>query len=48
MIYRSGKDFGIAKLAIGQKSGVGKLNLDDMVMKIDPKKEKHQIPVRKY
>jgi tricorn protease len=43
MIYRSGKDFGIAKLSTGQKSGAGKLNLDDMVMKIDPKKEWAQI-----
>ncbi|MBA4410306.1 MAG: PDZ domain-containing protein [Bacteroidota bacterium] len=43
MIYRSGKDFGITKLAAGQKPGAGKLNLDDMVMKIDPKKEWAQI-----
>ena len=43
MIYRAGKDFGITKLTTGQKSGAGKLNLDDMVMKIDPKKEWMQI-----
>ncbi len=43
MIYRSGNDFGITKLTTGQKSGAGKLNLDDMVMKIDPKKEWEQI-----
>jgi len=43
MIYRSGKDFGITKLSAGQKSGAGKLNLDDMMMKIDPKKEWAQI-----
>lgn len=43
MIYRSGKDFGIAKLTAGQKSGAGKLNLDDLEMKIDPKKEWAQI-----
>ena len=43
MIYRSGKDFGITKLTAGQKSGAGKLNLDDMEMKIDPKKEWAQI-----
>ena len=43
MIYRSDKDFGITKLTVGQKSGAGKLNLDDMVMKIDPKKEWTQI-----
>ena len=43
MIYRSGKDYGIAKLTTGQSSGAGKLNLDDLVMKIDPKKEWAQI-----
>ncbi|MFY9151592.1 MAG: PDZ domain-containing protein, partial [Prolixibacteraceae bacterium] len=43
MMYRSGKDLGIAKLSAGQKSGAGKLNLDDLVMKIDPKKEWEQI-----
>jgi len=43
MIYRTGKDFGIAKFAPGQKTGTGRLNLDDMVMKIDPRKEWAQI-----
>ncbi|MDP2114623.1 MAG: PDZ domain-containing protein, partial [Bacteroidota bacterium] len=43
MIYRSGKDFGITKLTTGQKSGAGKLNLEEMVMKIDPKKEWAQV-----
>ena len=43
MIYRFGKDFGITKLTAGQKSGAGKLNLDDLIMKIDPKKEWAQI-----
>jgi len=43
MIYRSGKDFGITKLTTGQKSGAGKLNLDNMTLKIDPKKEWAQI-----
>ncbi len=43
MMYQSGKDFGIAKLMPGQKEGAGKLNLDDMIMKIDPKKEWAQI-----
>jgi tricorn protease len=43
MIYRSGNDFGITKLTAGQKSGAGKINLDDLVMKIDPKKEWAQI-----
>jgi tricorn protease len=43
MIYHSGKDFGITKLTTGQKSGAGKLNLDELVMKVDPKKEWAQI-----
>ncbi len=43
MIYRSGKEFGIAKLTQGQKAGAGRLNLNDMVMKIDPVKEWAQI-----
>lgn len=43
VLYRSGKDFGIAKLSAGQKAGVGKLNLDNLEMKIDPKKEWSQI-----
>ena len=43
MIYRSGKDLGITKLTPGQKSGAGKLNLEDMVMKIDQRKEWAQI-----
>ncbi len=43
MIYRAGRDLGIAKITPGQKSGAGKLNLDDVTMKIDPKKEWNQI-----
>jgi tricorn protease len=43
LIYCSGKDFGITKLATGQKAGTGKLNLDNLNMKIDPKKEWAQI-----
>jgi tricorn protease len=43
IMYRSGKDLGITKLAVGQKSGAGKLNLDDLNMKIDPRKEWNQI-----
>ena len=43
MIYQSGKVYGIAKLTPGQNTGAGKLNLEDMVMKIDPKKEWAQI-----
>ncbi|HPT30775.1 MAG TPA: PDZ domain-containing protein [Prolixibacteraceae bacterium] len=41
--YRSGPDWGICKLAPGQKPGAGKLNLDQMEMKIDPRKEWNQI-----
>lgn len=43
MMYRSGKDFGITKITAGQKLEAGKLNLDDVVMKIDPRKEWAQI-----
>ncbi len=43
MIYRSGRDLGIAKVSPGQKSGAGRLNLDDVIMKIDPRKEWNQI-----
>ena len=43
MIYRAGRDLGIAKITPGQKSGTGKLNLDDITMKIDPRKEWNQI-----
>ncbi len=42
-IYRSGSDFGIIKLAPGQKAGAGKINLEGMEMKIDPRKEWNQI-----
>ena len=42
-MYRSGSDYGIAKIAPGQKPGTGKLNLDAMEMKIDPRKEWEQI-----
>ncbi len=42
-MYHSGRDFGIAKLTPGQKPGTGKLNLEDLMMKIDPKKEWAQI-----
>lgn len=43
ILYRSGRDFGITALKPGQKAGAGKLNLDDVEMKIDPKKEWNQI-----
>jgi tricorn protease len=42
-IYRSGSDFGIIKLAPGQKAGTGKINLDGLEMKIDPRKEWNQV-----
>jgi len=42
-LYRSGGDFGIAKIAPGQKPDAGKLKLDDMQMKIDPMKEWEQV-----
>lgn len=43
VIYESGNDYGITKLAPGQKAGDGKLNLDGLEMKIDPRKEWNQI-----
>ena len=43
MLYRSAGNYGIAKIAPGQKSGSGKLNLDAMEMKIDPRAEWNQI-----
>ncbi|MFZ2341226.1 MAG: PDZ domain-containing protein [Bacteroidales bacterium] len=42
-MYRSGPDYGIIKLTPGQKAGAGKLNLDGLEMKIDPRKEWNQI-----
>ena len=42
-LYRSGNDYGIAKVTPGQKEGVGKLNLDGLEMKIDPVKEWGQV-----
>lgn len=42
-MYRSGGDFGIAKVSPGQKAGSGKLDLSHMEMKIDPHKEWNQI-----
>lgn len=42
-MYRSGPDYGIIKLTPGQKAGAGKLNLDGLEMKIDPRKEWDQI-----
>jgi tricorn protease len=42
-MYRSGSDYGIAKVAPNQKPGTGKLNLENLDMKIDPRKEWEQI-----
>lgn len=42
-IYKNGEDFAIAKVAPGQKAGAGKLSLDKMVMKINPREEWNQI-----
>ena len=44
-LYRSGADYGIIKLTPGQKAGAGKLSLDGLEMKIDPRKEWNQIYV---
>ena len=43
ILYRSGRDFGITKIAPGQKPDAGKLKLDGLEMKIDPAKEWAQI-----
>lgn len=43
VIYRAGKDYGIIKIKEGQKAPAGKLNLDNLEMKIDPRKEWNQI-----
>ncbi|MGA1977116.1 MAG: PDZ domain-containing protein [Bacteroidales bacterium] len=42
-IYKSGNDYGIIKLTPDQKAGDGRLNLDGLMMKIDPCKEWNQI-----
>ncbi len=43
MIYHSRGDFGIVSLSPNQKAGDGKLDLSQVEMKIDPKKEWNQI-----
>lgn len=43
ILYNSGKDYGIIKIKEGQKTPAGKLNLDRLEMKIDPRKEWNQI-----
>ena len=42
-MYSAKKDYGIAKVATGQKAGAGKLNLDKMDLKIFPRQEWNQI-----
>lgn len=42
-IYRRGNDYGVAKNQPGQAAGSGKLNLDNLDMKIDPRAEWNQI-----
>ena len=42
-LYKTGKDFAIAKVTPGQKAGAGKLNLDKLEMKIEPREEWNQI-----
>ncbi len=42
-LYWAGGVYGITDLTAGQSADVGKLNLDDLDMKIDPKKEWNQI-----
>lgn len=43
IMYRSADTYGIIDIAADQKVGAGKLNLDNLEMKIDPKKEWKQI-----
>jgi len=42
-IYRKGDSYGVAKSQPGQKSDNGMINLDNLTMKIDPRKEWNQI-----
>lgn len=43
MMYSAGNNYGIVDIKPGQKSGDGKVSIDNLVMKIDPKKEWQQI-----
>lgn len=43
IMYRKGSTYGITDFSAGQQVGVGELSLDDLDMKIDPKKEWKQI-----
>lgn len=42
-LYRSGANYGVAKMAPGQADGSGQLDFSNLEMKIDPKKEWEQI-----
>ncbi len=42
-LYQQGDDFGVASLSPNQKSGEGKLNLEKLEMRIEPRKEWEQI-----
>ncbi|MBI9069546.1 MAG: PD40 domain-containing protein [Salinivirgaceae bacterium] len=43
VLYNAGDSYGIISLSADQNSGAGKLNLDAVEMKIDPRKEWNQI-----
>jgi len=43
LLYHADKDYGIVDLAPNQKAGDGKLNFENMEMKIDPREEWNQI-----
>ncbi|MDD4747194.1 MAG: PDZ domain-containing protein, partial [Salinivirgaceae bacterium] len=42
-LYNSGNDYGVASLTPDQKAGAGKLDLSQMEMRIEPRKEWNQI-----
>lgn len=42
-IYRSGSDYAVAKNQTGQKAGSSKIDLSNLSMKIDPRKEWNQL-----
>lgn len=43
VLYVYNGEYGVASLAPGQRANIFKLNLDDMIMRIDPRKEWEQI-----
>ncbi len=42
-LYQNGDDYGVASLSPNQKVGEGKLNLENLTMRIEPRKEWEQI-----